>query len=253
MVFCGLFTRAKVDAETADVWVDEVEAGHGLRRAGCILRGGLGAIYLCLISLGRGQTGSSEILEGGIWGIFWSGGDDGRGNWGAEYGGRTGMGRGGDEGVWTMGLVMVMVVLLRDGEMGLRWGRLGVGRVGVVVGRGWARRVRSAPVNRGRVVIVWRRKLVHLRVIGRALLGLSIIWTRRRHRRLVVGRGRAAKDGLVRLVALVWLTWASWPLHLYGVGLGKSARRCGDRWAGLRSERSGAVWMRRDALLPSFR
>lgn len=56
VVFCGVFTRAKVDAETADVWVDEVEAGHGLRRAGwgAILGGGLGAIYLCLISLGRG-------------------------------------------------------------------------------------------------------------------------------------------------------------------------------------------------------
>ena len=102
-----------------------------------------------------------------------------------------------------------VLVVGRGGEMGLGCGGLGVGREMLVVGD-IARRVGGASVDRLRVIIVWRGELVHGRVIRRILDGLAIVWTRRR---LVMGRRRTAKDGLVRLVALVWLTWASWPLH----------------------------------------
>ena len=130
------------------------------------------------------------------------------------------MGGGGGKSVGTMGKVVGEVVVGRDGEVGLGCGRLGVGRMLVVGGGlgGERGRVGSPSVDPLRVITVGRRELIHLRVIRHILGGLPI---ERIRRRLVVGRRRTAKDGLVRLVALVWLTWAGWPLHR------------GWRWGGL--------------------
>lgn len=179
---------------------------------GAILRGRVGAVYLCLISLGRGEAGPGEGLECSVWGIFWSRGDDGGCDGCTDDGRCTSMGGGGGESVGTMWELVGELGVGSDEEMGLGCRRLGVGRMLVVGGRlgGKRRRMGSPSVDRLRIITIRRRELIHLRVIRRILGGLPIVWIRRR---LVVGRRRTAKDGLVRLIALVWLTWASWPLH----------------------------------------
>lgn len=206
-VICRLFIRAKVDVETANVRVDQTETGHLLRGTGqsVILRGRIGAVYLCLISLGRRKTGAGEGLESGIWRIFRFGGYDGRCDGCTDDGGCAGMEGGWGECTGTMWAGVGVRVVRR--QVGLRCGRLGVGGMGVVGGGLGTEggRVGGAPVDGLRVIV-----LVHWRGVVRRTGGLAI---ERGRRCLVVRCGRPAKDGLVCLVALVWLAWASWPLH----------------------------------------
>jgi hypothetical protein len=218
----SVFVGGKVDGETTNVRVYEAETGHVIGTGWCaILRGRVGAIYLGLISLGRGKTGPGEGLECSIRGIFWLWRDGGGCEGCTEDGGCAGMDGGRRECAGTMWGVLGVLVVGREGEMGLGCGGLGVGRMVLVVGGrlgNSARGVGGASVDRLRVVVVRRGELVHGRVIRRILGVLAIVCV---HPRLVMGRRRTAKDGLVRLVALVWLTWASWALHR------------GWRWGGL--------------------
>lgn len=204
----------KVDGETANVRIDQAETGHVVGGTwGCaILQGSVGAVYLCLISLGRGKAGPGEGLECSIWGIFWIWGDGGGCGGYTEDGWRAGMGGGCGECVGTMWEVVGVLIAGREGEMGLGCGGLGIGGTLRVVGSrlGNARRMGSAPVDLRWVIVVRWGEPIHGRVIRRILGGLDMVWVRRG---VVVGRRRTAKDGLVRLVALVWLARASWPLH----------------------------------------
>lgn len=115
-----MFVCGKVDGETTNVRVDEAETGHVIGTGWCaILWGRVGAIYLGLISLGRGEAGPGEGLECSIWGIFWPWGDGGGWDGCTEDGGCAGMEGGRSECVGPMWGVLGVLVVGGGGEMGL--------------------------------------------------------------------------------------------------------------------------------------